>query len=236
MQIGRGGATAGQDERLEWSKICIDPVNLRLQPRDLSIGHREPRTTWTLFGKAEIGLDIEKIVLDTAKRSIERFVAFDMQAYQANHSIDLVDRAVGLDADVVFLAPGTGAKRSRSVLPGPRLDAGEQNHIDLVVPFSQAQIWGRLILAFFSRRGDAHAYTDDCDCSRLPGPAGLCARTGLRSRQAFSQGRHGRLFSCQEEEVQKAEGKSGVYARCSDEVSVCSVSSPTNGRGPRSSP
>src|SRR5262245_60594893 len=236
MQIGRGGATAGQDERLEWSKICIDPVNLRLQPRDLSIGHREPRTTWTLFGKAEIGLDIEKIVLDSAKRGIERFVAFDMQADQANHSIDLIDRAVGLDAQVIFLAPGAGAKRGRPIVPGSRINAVEHNHIDLAEPFSQAKIWGRLILAFFSRRGDAHACTDDCDCSRLPGPAGLCARAGLRSGHAFSQGGYGRLFSGQEEEVQKTEGKSGVYARCSDEVSTCSVSSPTNGRGPRSSP
>src|SRR5262245_45223599 len=236
MQIGRGGATTGQDERLEWSKICIEPVNLRLQPRDLSIGHGEPRTAWALFSKAEIGFDIEQIVLDTAKRSIERFVAFDVQTDQANHSIDLVDCAVSLDAQVVFLAPGAGAKRGRPVVPGPRINAVEHNHIDLAEPFSQAQIWVRLILAFFSRRGDAHAYTDDCDCSRLPGSAGFRARTGLRSRHAFSQGRHGRLFSCQEEEVEEAEGKSGVYARCSDEVSVCSVSSPTNGRGPRSSP
>src|SRR5262249_27734740 len=153
---GRGRATAGQDERLEWSKICIEPVNLRLQPRDLSIGHGEPRTAWALFGKAEIGLDIKQIVLDTAKRSIERFVASDVQTDQANHSIDLVDRAVGLDAQVIFLTPGAGAKRGRPIVPGPRINAVEHDHIDLAEPFSQTQTWGRLILAFFSRRGDAH--------------------------------------------------------------------------------
>src|SRR4029079_11792756 len=109
VQIGRGGAAAGQYERLWWRELAIEPVYLTLEPSDLRIGHREPGAAGPLLGETEIGLDIKKIALDAAERSIERLIAGDMQADQADHGIDLVDSAIGLDPQIVFLAPGAGA-------------------------------------------------------------------------------------------------------------------------------
>ena len=86
--------------------------------------------------EAEVGLDIEQVVLDAAERGIERLVAGGMQAHEADYRIDLVDRAVGLDPQVVFLAPGAGAERGRPVVAGAGIDAVEHNHIDLAEPFS----------------------------------------------------------------------------------------------------
>ena len=86
------------------------------QPLDLSIRHRQSCATWAFFGQAQIGLNIEQVILDSAKRSIERLIASRMKTNQPNHGIDLVDRAISLDAQIVFLAPGAGAERGRSVV------------------------------------------------------------------------------------------------------------------------
>ena len=48
-----------------------------------------------LFRQAEIGLDVEQIVLDARQRRIERGVARGVQPHDAQRRVDLVERAVG---------------------------------------------------------------------------------------------------------------------------------------------
>ena len=98
------------------------------EPLDLSIGHRQPRAARAFFGQAQIGLNIEQVILDSAKRSIERLSPAGVQTNQPDHGIDLVDRAVSLDAQIIFLAPGAGAERGRAVVAGSRINAVEYDH------------------------------------------------------------------------------------------------------------
>ena len=51
-----------------------------------------------------------------------------VQPRDADHRIDLVERAVGGDAQVVFLAPLAGAERGGAVVAGARVDAVEHHH------------------------------------------------------------------------------------------------------------
>ena len=55
-------------------------------------------------------------------------VVAGVQARDADHRIDLVERAVGVDAQIVFLAPLAGAERGRAVVAGARIDAVEDDH------------------------------------------------------------------------------------------------------------
>ena len=80
------------------------------------------------FRQAEIGLDVEQVVLDAAERRIERASPARVQPHQPEHGIDLVERAVGLDAQIVFLAPRAGAERCRAVVAGAGVDAVEHDH------------------------------------------------------------------------------------------------------------
>ena len=58
-------------------------------------------------------------------------VAGGMQPHQADHRIGLVDRAVGGDPQVVFLAPRAGAERRGAVVAGAGINAVEHDHGDL---------------------------------------------------------------------------------------------------------
>ena len=60
-------------------------------------------------------------------RRIERG-AVRVQPHQPERGVDLVDRAVGFDPQVVFLAPGAGAERRRAVVAGAGIDAVEDDH------------------------------------------------------------------------------------------------------------
>ena len=75
MQIGRGRAAAGQDEGFQRRKLGIEPVDLALQPGNLRIGDGQPRAAGPFFGQAEVGFDVEQVVLDAPERGIERRVA-----------------------------------------------------------------------------------------------------------------------------------------------------------------
>src|SRR5262249_39524887 len=90
----------------------------------------------------------------TAQRSIERFVRRGVQAHQPDHGVDFVDRAVGLDPEVVFLTPRTGAERGGTVVASPGINAVEHNHIEPRWSFAGSEIRSRLYIIFFlSKKG-----------------------------------------------------------------------------------
>src|SRR5262249_1763276 len=52
-----------------------------------------------------------------------------MQAGNADHRVDLVERAIGLDAQVVFFAPLAGAQRRGAVVAPARIDSVKDDHV-----------------------------------------------------------------------------------------------------------
>src|SRR5262249_50063525 len=157
-------------------------VDFLFQPGDLGIGHCQPGTARAFFGQAQISFDVKKIVLNSAKGSVERLVARCMQAYQSDDGVDLIDSAIGGDPQVILLAPGARPEGRRPIVTGPRIDTVEYNHVRLAYAFSLPRIRGNLILSGFGlkRWGDTHAYSNDCDCCRISGVAGRRASTSMR--------------------------------------------------------
>src|SRR5262249_52176826 len=135
MQIGRRRATARQDERPERLEIVVQPVDLRFQPRDLRRRDVQTRAarSLALIGHAEIRLDVQQVVLDARQHRIDDPLVGGVQARDADHGIRLVDRAVGLDAKIIFLATLTGSERRRAVVAGARVDAVQYDH-GLIAP------------------------------------------------------------------------------------------------------
>ena len=74
MQIGRRRTAARQHERFQRRKFGVKPVDFVFEPSDLRLRHRKPRAagTFALAGRAQIGADVEQIVLDARQRGIER--------------------------------------------------------------------------------------------------------------------------------------------------------------------
>ena len=95
---------------------------------DLRVGDREPRAARPLFRQAEIGLDVEQVVLDAPQCRIERGIARRVQPDKTDRGIDLVERAVGRDAQIVLLAAVAGAERRRAVVAGAGIDAVQNDH------------------------------------------------------------------------------------------------------------
>ena len=130
MQIGRRRAAARQHERFQRRKLVIEPVDFAFEPIDLRLRHRQPRATraFALAGRAQIGADVEQIVLDARQRGIEHSIAAGMQPRDADRRIGLVERAVGGDAQIVFLAPLAGAEPGGAVVAGAGIDLVEHDH------------------------------------------------------------------------------------------------------------
>src|SRR5262249_39364060 len=171
----------------------------------------------SLFRQTKVGLDVEKIVLNAGKRSIERLVAGRVQSHQADNGIDFVQGAIGFNAKVVLLAPRARSKGRRAVVTCPGIDTVEHDHTDLPKPFSLPRIRGSLILSGFKKWGTTHAYSDDCPFRRIPRLAICRACARLRSRPSRQSRRH-RLLRYKKEKGKKIERESGVYARGTDEV------------------
>ena len=72
MQPRRRLAAAGQDEGVERLKLGVHGVDLVLEPLDLR-GHDAQRLLAALalaFGRAEIGAEVEQVVLDAAQHGV----------------------------------------------------------------------------------------------------------------------------------------------------------------------
>src|SRR5215831_516499 len=132
MQMGGRRRAAGQHERAQRAELGIECVDLLLEPRHLRVADGEPRAARPLalglIGRAEIGAEIEQVVLDARQHGVDRRLVPGVQARKAEAGVELVDGAVGGDAQVVLLAPLAGAERGGSVIAGARIDAVEDDH------------------------------------------------------------------------------------------------------------
>src|SRR5712691_1939727 len=132
MEVGGSGAAAGQDERIERTQGGIHLVDLALEPRDLRRDDAQcPRrlVPWRappLFRRAQIGAQIEQIVLDARQHLIG--LAVGMKPRQSDSGIGFVDGAKGRDAQRLLGHAGAVAERSFARVAAARVDAGEPHH------------------------------------------------------------------------------------------------------------
>src|SRR5712691_7147480 len=132
MEVGGSGAAAGQDERIERTQGGIHLVDLALEPRDLRRDDAQcPRrlVPWRappLFGRAQIGAQIEQIVLDARQHLIG--LAVGMKPRQSDRGIGFIDRAKGRDAQRLLWHPGAVAERGFPLVAAACVDAGEAHH------------------------------------------------------------------------------------------------------------
>src|SRR5262249_50004679 len=71
VQVGRSRTAPWQDKGPQRGEFGIEAVDFLFQPGDLGIGHCQPGTARAFFGQAQISFDVKKIVLNSAKGSVE---------------------------------------------------------------------------------------------------------------------------------------------------------------------
>ena len=105
-------AATRQDERAQRIEIGVQLVDLHLQPGHLCgddpqwfVGQRLAR-----IGRGKVGAKVEQVVLDAHQHRVERSEVLRILACQPDKGIGLVDRAIGLDAQVAFQAARAGGQ------------------------------------------------------------------------------------------------------------------------------
>ena len=97
MQIGGRRRAARQHERGQRLQLGVHRVDLALEPLDLGSRMRSAFGIGEVAaGPAQIGAEIEQVVLDPGQHRVG--LAVGVQAGQADRGVGLVDRAVGGDA------------------------------------------------------------------------------------------------------------------------------------------
>ena len=103
-------------------------IDLLLQPLHLRVGDGHTGAAGALRRQAEVGFDVEQIVLNACQHGIEGVVGAGVEPRQAEHRVDLVQRAVRRDTQIVFLAPLAAAERGRAVIAGAGVNPVENDH------------------------------------------------------------------------------------------------------------
>jgi len=118
MKMGGRRRTSRQDERVERCQFPIHGIDLTLEPFDLRVG--DPQATVIVPPTAEIGTQIEQVVLDARQYSIGTLI--DMKADNADHGIQFVDRPVSLDPRRMLGDPTAVAKRCTALIAAACID------------------------------------------------------------------------------------------------------------------
>ena len=109
----------------------VDRVDFSFEAFDLG-GQNAQRagTAPAVLGRAQIGAEVEQIVLDTAEHRLGIGVGpgLDMQAGDADRGVGLVDRAVGGDAQRVLGHPGAIAERGLAAVAAAGINPGQPHH------------------------------------------------------------------------------------------------------------
>ena len=126
MQPRRRLAAAGQDEGLERREARIDAVDLAFEPDDLLVGDAQPAVAG-LAGRAQIGADVEQVVLDPRQRGVD--IGRRRQPRQADRGIRLVDGAIGGDAGIVLGDARAVTQRGLATVAAARIDPGQPDQI-----------------------------------------------------------------------------------------------------------
>src|SRR5262249_1306083 len=124
VRPGRGRLAAGEDEALQWLQARVEAVDGGLQARDLC--GRDAKTPLRFLvargGHAQVGADVEQVVLDAAQQV--RLGGLQGQE-QAEQRVQLVDGAVSGDAWVVLGDAGAVAEAGVAAVAGFGVNARE---------------------------------------------------------------------------------------------------------------
>ena len=113
-----------QDEGGEGLEIGVETIDFGFEPLDLRC--RDAERIRALAGRAEIGAEVEKIVLDARQHLVH--LTLGMEPSQADSGVGLVDRAISGDAEIVLGEAGPIAKRGLALIAAAGVDLGELDH------------------------------------------------------------------------------------------------------------
>src|SRR4051812_16613986 len=128
VQVRGGGASTRQDERAQRCEVGIEMIDLLLQPLHLRVSDGHTGAAGALRREAEVGFDVEQVVLNACQHGVKGMVGSGVEPRQAEHRVDLVQRAVRSDTQIVFLAPLAAAERGRAVIAGAGVNPVENDH------------------------------------------------------------------------------------------------------------
>jgi len=133
MEVGGRGRSRRQHEGAQRREVRVEPVDVGLQPRDLRLDDAQRFVAQGLaaIGRAEIGAEIEQIVLNPQQHGIEfrqRGIGRCREARDADRAVGFVDRAIGLDARIVLGAALPAAERRRAGIAGLGVNAVQDDH------------------------------------------------------------------------------------------------------------
>jgi hypothetical protein len=104
MKMSGGGMAARENKGAQRLKSGVQGIDLGFEARDLGRNQAKGGAAMSFrrLRQAEVGADVEQLVLDTGKHSIERgkFRLGGVESRQADSSIGFIHRAEGLDAQV----------------------------------------------------------------------------------------------------------------------------------------
>ena len=132
MELGGGHVAARQDEALQWLQLLVPSIHPRFQVGHVVLfdpGHGEPRLV--LFRDAKVGPEVEQNLLDDEERRLHRLVQPGRDGH-TDRRVQLVDGAVGLDAQAVLSHSLAAAERRRTVIAGTGVDAVDVDHAGIV--------------------------------------------------------------------------------------------------------
>src|SRR5262249_49490523 len=84
--------------------------------------------SFALVGRAQVGAEVEQIVLNARQHGVDLRVGAGGEPRKADGGIDFIHGAVGGDAQIVFGQAFAVAQRRGAVVAGARVDAVEHDH------------------------------------------------------------------------------------------------------------
>jgi hypothetical protein len=139
MQIGRRRGSAGQHEGFQRLKLRIHRIDFPFQPLDLGIDDTQGRIRRVfLLRRAQVGAQIEQVVLNAHQHRIGHGIAGGVQSGDADHRVGLVDGAIGGDAGIVLGHAPAVAQRGLPLVATTGIDARQLDHDGQPAPVIRA--------------------------------------------------------------------------------------------------
>src|SRR3990172_7936330 len=131
-----------QDEVLLRSKLGREAIHQLLQGIDVALlDLRHLEACLVLFRNAQIGAQVEQVVLDPRQLALENRI--ETGRYRgADMGVQLIDRAVRFDARRIFWHPPPGAQAGRAIVPGAGIDLCNSWHRRVSFSSGSLGAWG----------------------------------------------------------------------------------------------
>ena len=150
MELGRTRRSARQEEVRKRSNDLVEFVDESLQRIDVAGFHgRDPRPAWVIGWPAQVGANVEQLILDPGQDRGEA-LAQSRRQRDAKLGVQFVDRAVGRHSGRILRHALATTQAGRPIVARLRIDPRQARH-----PISIVRPSGEIVA---------------CSCSRLPHP------------------------------------------------------------------